>query len=91
MCGFTGFNSSSNELTQDDWSALLQCMGDTIVYRDADDSGVWCDKEAGVGFEHRCVSVFDLLPAAGHHTSFPRQGVMSSLLMEKFTIIYRSR
>ncbi len=34
MCGFTGFISNYNALSQDSWSALLNRMGDTIGFQE---------------------------------------------------------
>jgi len=64
MCGFTGF-INNNIQSQDDWSALLRRMGDTIIHRGPDDGGIWCDADAGIGLAHRRLSIVDLSPA-GH-------------------------
>jgi len=62
MCGFTGYLSTS---TQNNAVELLQRMGDTIAHRGPDDSGIWHDKDAGIGLVHRRLSIIDLSPA-GH-------------------------
>jgi asparagine synthase (glutamine-hydrolysing) len=61
MCGFTGYLSSSKKID----SALLIKMADTITHRGPNDSGIWVDAEAGIGFAHRRLSIVDLSPA-GH-------------------------
>ena len=49
MCGFCGYlGKVTNSAT-----SLLSSMGDTIVHRGPDDSGIWHDNEAGVGLAHR--------------------------------------
>ncbi|MEI6146599.1 MAG: asparagine synthase (glutamine-hydrolyzing) [Methylococcales bacterium] len=62
MCGFIGYLSS---FIQNSDIELLKRMGDTIAHRGPDDSGVWCDKEAGIGLAHRRLAIVDLSPA-GH-------------------------
>ncbi len=62
MCGFTGYLSSTipNNAVE-----LSQRMGDVIAHRGPDDSGIWCDNEAGIGLAHQRLSIIDLSPA-GH-------------------------
>jgi asparagine synthase (glutamine-hydrolysing) len=62
MCGFTGYLST---VKPDHAAELLQRMGNTIAHRGPDDSGVWCDTDAGIGLSHRRLSIVDLSPA-GH-------------------------
>ncbi|EDN70193.1 asparagine synthase (glutamine-hydrolyzing) [Beggiatoa sp. PS] len=40
-------------------------MGDKLIHRGPDDSGIWINKESGVAFVHRRLSIIDL-SAAGH-------------------------
>ena len=61
MCGLTGFlDLSSGESNQ-----ILKKMGDAIAHRGPDDSGIWFDRDTGIGLSHRRLSVVDLSPA-GH-------------------------
>lgn len=50
MCGFAGYLSADipNNVVE-----LLQRMGDTIAHHGPDDSGIWCDNEAGISLVHR--------------------------------------
>jgi asparagine synthase (glutamine-hydrolysing) len=64
MCGFSGF-LSGNCVPVSEWPILLQRMGNTIIHRGPDDSGIWLDAEVGIGLVHRRLSVVDLSPA-GH-------------------------
>lgn len=61
MCGFTGYLCHSCKIDVD----LLTMVGNTIVHRGPDDSGIWCDNEAGIGLAHRRLAIVDLSPA-GH-------------------------
>ncbi|MEI6333194.1 MAG: asparagine synthase (glutamine-hydrolyzing) [Methylococcaceae bacterium] len=61
MCGLSGFlDLPSGESTQ-----ILKKMGDAIAHRGPDDSGIWFDRDTGIGLSHRRLSVVDLSPA-GH-------------------------
>jgi len=62
MCGFSGYLST---VKLDHAAELLQRMGNAITHRGPDDSGVWCDTDAGIGLSHRRLSIVDLSPA-GH-------------------------
>jgi asparagine synthase (glutamine-hydrolysing) len=44
---------------------MLGRMGEAIVHRGPDDSGVWLDVDAGIGLSHRRLSILDLSPQ-GH-------------------------
>jgi asparagine synthase (glutamine-hydrolysing) len=60
MCGIAGiFSSSPPE------PALLRRMSDAIEHRGPDDEGVWVDRNCGIGFAHRRLSIVDL-SASGH-------------------------
>lgn len=61
MCGIAGIaNCHSRDL-----SPLVESMVQSIRYRGPDDSGRWCDEQAGVGLGHARLSILDLSPE-GH-------------------------
>ena len=62
MCGFAGVYSPKGHL-QDSFIEILQSAGSAIRHRGPDDSGVWIDKNSGVGLVHRRLSIQDLSPA----------------------------
>lgn len=72
MCGFagfvelSGFNSESAHVT-------AEKMGQAILHRGPDDSGVWLDVSAGLVLSHRRLSILDLSPA-GHQPMFSVSG-----------------
>ena len=62
MCGIVGFYSNGQEPTLTaDLSAAIQLLS----HRGPDDSGLYFDKNLGVGLGHRRLSIIDLSPA-GH-------------------------
>lgn len=65
MCGFAGFLSRGDIGSQEYVATLLTAMGDTISHRGPDSSGVWSERESGVGLVHRRLAIVDLT-AAGH-------------------------
>src|SRR6185436_2567638 len=60
MCGLAGLYSARRVDPE-----LLQRMTDVIAHRGPDESGVWIDAEADVGFAHCRLSIIDLSPQ-GH-------------------------
>ncbi len=62
MCGLAGFLDRNVDRSGED---VLVAMANRIAHRGPDDSGIWLDAEAGVGFCHRRLSIVDL-SAAGH-------------------------
>lgn len=70
MYGFTGYLSITKPNNTVDF---LQCMGKSITHRGPDDSGVWCDNEAGIGLAHRRLSIVELSPA-GHEPMLSGSG-----------------
>src|SRR5438105_2240067 len=77
MCGIAGFwlrKETGHEPTE-----LLRCMGNTLAHRGPDDSGIFFDKNTGLGLSFRRLSIIDLT-AEGH------QPMVSAL--GRFTIIF---
>jgi asparagine synthase (glutamine-hydrolysing) len=70
MCGIAGFFDRHR---QNDETSVLRAMGEAISYRGPDDSGMWQEREAGVGFVHRRLAIVDLSDA-GHQPMVSPQG-----------------
>jgi asparagine synthase (glutamine-hydrolysing) len=68
MCGIAGI---IGDAARDE--RLLRAMGKRIAHRGPDDSGIWIDSEAGVGFAHRRLAIVDLSPA-GHQPMLSADG-----------------
>jgi len=71
MCGFSGFLNFNS--SWGDPLTLLQQMGDQLIHRGPDDSGVWFDNNCGVGLSHRRLSIIDL-SAQGHQPMLSTSG-----------------
>ena len=65
MCGFAGFFRGKIASNKDLAEATLIAMGEEIINRGPDSSGVWCMENDSVGMSHRRLSIQDLSPA-GH-------------------------
>lgn len=63
MCGIVGF--FGNEKRTDE--SVVISMRDPLAHRGPDDSGHYIDYENNVGFSHRRLSIFDLLPWTPAH------------------------
>ncbi|PPC89513.1 MAG: asparagine synthase (glutamine-hydrolyzing) [Methylobacter sp.] len=61
MCGFAGYLSPDGTIAEQ----VLTRMSQALAHRGPDDSGLWYDNAAGIGFAHRRLAVVDLSPA-GH-------------------------
>lgn len=59
MCGFAGFLSRGDT----EFPLTLEKMGNAIVHRGPDASGIWYDSKDGIGFCHRRLSILDLSEA----------------------------
>jgi asparagine synthase (glutamine-hydrolysing) len=70
MCGLTGYLGSA---AGQDPAQLLTRMGDTIISRGPDSSGVWFDADAGIGLSHRRLAIVDLTEA-GHQPMVSASG-----------------
>jgi asparagine synthase (glutamine-hydrolysing) len=73
MCGIAGFIDTSYLTPPSEWNSLLTKMGAAIIHRGPDDSGVWMDKDAGIGLSHRRLSILDISPA-GHQPMISHSG-----------------
>lgn len=62
MCGLAGFFFSNTQL---DHISVARGMGDALLHRGPDDSGVWADAAEGMALSHRRLAIVDLSPA-GH-------------------------
>src|SRR4029079_10325740 len=72
MCGIAGvltLAAASRERLERNAIA----MADSIAYRRPDDTGLWCDAEAGVALTHRRLSIVDL-SATGHQPMISADG-----------------
>tara|TARA_R110002049_G_scaffold15822_5_gene64212 strand:- start:53478 stop:55427 length:1950 start_codon:yes stop_codon:yes gene_type:complete len=73
MCGIAGALYSESKLKDDEFSSLMKAMGDTLVHRGPDDSGVWVNSANGIGLVHRRLSIIDLSPQ-GHQPMISGNG-----------------
>lgn len=65
MCGITGFLDPSLAYGPDDLRGFVARMTETLIHRGPDDSGIWCNPQAGVALGFRRLAILDLSPA-GH-------------------------
>lgn len=70
MCGITGFIGN---LPNDSLEHSVKLMANSLRHRGPDDSGIWVDREYGVAFGHRRLSVLDLSPT-GHQPMISASG-----------------
>ncbi|HWT11300.1 MAG TPA: asparagine synthase (glutamine-hydrolyzing) [Allosphingosinicella sp.] len=68
MCGIAGLVARGRVD-----EAKLRLMTTALAHRGPDDSGIWIDSEAGLGFGHRRLAIVDLSPA-GHQPMASRDG-----------------
>jgi asparagine synthase (glutamine-hydrolysing) len=71
MCGIAGFWRSRRK--DGDPIETLNRMGDSLAHRGPDDSGVFFDGDAGIGFSFRRLSIIDL-SREGHQPMFSVSG-----------------
>jgi asparagine synthase (glutamine-hydrolysing) len=64
MCGITGF-LDQRPRPRAAPEATVAAMSAALTHRGPDDSGLWCDPEAGIALGHRRLSIIDLSPG-GH-------------------------
>ncbi len=77
MCGIAGFWLRKE--TGHEPAELLRRIGDTLAHRGPDDSGVFLDKNSGLGLSFRRLSIIDLT-AEGHQPMASASG--------RYTIIF---
>jgi asparagine synthase (glutamine-hydrolysing) len=65
MCGITGFLETTNANGPETMREFVSRMTETLIHRGPDDSGIWCDPQAGVALGFRRLAILDLSPA-GH-------------------------
>lgn len=65
MCGLAGMLLPAPAREQAALEEQARRMGDALVHRGPDDSGVWADASAGIALAHRRLSILDLSPL-GH-------------------------
>ena len=65
MCGITGFLDSSHSLGDEDLTAMVMRMADTLQHRGPDDHGAWVEEARGIALGFRRLSIVDLSPT-GH-------------------------
>ena len=71
MCGLAGYlNGIGSEGNEPE---ILAGMGNVIIHRGPDDSGLWRDDSAGIGLVHRRLSIIDL-SSAGHQPMVSASG-----------------
>jgi asparagine synthase (glutamine-hydrolysing) len=68
MCGISGYFGGYNG-----GEKTLSLMGESLVHRGPDDSGIWIDETAEIGMSHRRLSILDLSPA-GHQPMISHSG-----------------
>ena len=59
MCGIAGY------LRLNPTETIAKNMVDALIHRGPDDSGIWCDKQAGIALAHQRLAIVDLSPE-GH-------------------------
>lgn len=73
MCGLAGMLLPAPVMEQAVLEQLARRMGDALIHRGPDDSGVWADASGGVALAHRRLSILDLSPL-GHQPMASNDG-----------------
>jgi len=68
MCGIAGLLGQGTADPE-----LIAAMSDALRHRGPDDSGIWCDAEAGIALGSRRLAIIDISPA-GHHPMHSSNG-----------------
>jgi asparagine synthase (glutamine-hydrolysing) len=71
MCGIAGILDPN--IPEDKLRSTLASMGATLAHRGPDDSGIWLEGSAGVGFSHRRLAIIDISPG-GHQPMVSTSG-----------------
>ncbi len=64
MCGIAGLFAPHQGYSAEQLSGMAESAASAIAHRGPDDSGVWADPKAGIGFGHRRLSIIDLSTSA---------------------------
>ena len=78
MCGFAGIFTTSPDRAVP-LGPAVQRMAGTLAHRGPDDTGSWCDEEAGIALGFRRLSILDL-SSLGHQPMRSASG--------RFTLVY---
>ncbi|MDA1053025.1 MAG: asparagine synthase (glutamine-hydrolyzing) [Planctomycetota bacterium] len=62
MCGIVGFIASQRQSSNEELTATVRKMADSLQHRGPDDRGEWVDARCGVALGHRRLSIIDLSP-----------------------------
>ena len=73
MCGITGFFDPDRRAGDDESTATVLRMADTLEHRGPDDRGAWADAEAGLALGFRRLAIVDL-SAEGHQPMVSASG-----------------
>ena len=73
MCGITGFFDPERRAGDDESTATVLRMADTLHHRGPDDRGAWADAEAGIALGFRRLAIVDLT-AEGHQPMVSASG-----------------
>ncbi|NJO16435.1 MAG: asparagine synthase (glutamine-hydrolyzing) [Thioploca sp.] len=73
MCGIAGLFDSTSTIARDALNQTITKMGNRLVHRGPDTSGVWVDEKVGIAFVHRRLSIIDISPA-GHQPMVSHDG-----------------
>ena len=73
MCGITGFFDPDRRAGDDESTATVLRMADTLQHRGPDDRGAWVDAEAGLALGFRRLAIVDL-SAEGHQPMVSASG-----------------
>lgn len=72
MCGIAGFFDRSASTSNRAMQELAWQMGNSLVHRGPDGSGIWVDDTSGIALAHRRLSIVDLSPLG--HQPMPSAG-----------------